>query len=275
MKRLIRWALNHLPRTFLQRIAGISVPVLGWFYIGRGVECPVCGTRRRKFLPYGYVHSRPNALCPRCLSLERHRLLWLYLQRETDLLTAYPRILHIAPEVCLMRKLRKHYDGHPGLYLTADLESPLADMHFDVQHIPLEDDFTDVVICNHILEHVEDDRQALRELHRILKPGGWGIVLSPMDSSRKETFEDDTITGASTAATTPTGCAVPDSKSPTSTSQPRSPKPSAVSTPCPTTIFTSFTKSGSNRLPARFPAGTDRASSPLCDGTASRTVHNC
>ena len=140
------------------------------------------------------VHSRPNALCPRCLSLERHRLLWLYLQRETDLLTAYPRILHIAPEVCLMRKLRKHYDGHPGLYLTADLESPLADMHFDVQHIPLEDDFTDVVICNHILEHVEDDRQALRELHRILKPGGWGIVLSPMDSSRKETFEDDTIT---------------------------------------------------------------------------------
>ena len=135
MKRLIRWALNHLPRTFLQRIAGISVPVLGWFYIGRGVECPVCGTRRRKFLPYGYVHSRPNALCPRCLSLERHRLLWLYLQRETDLPTAYPRILHIAPEVCLMRKLRKHYDGHPGLYLTADLESPLADMHFDVQHI--------------------------------------------------------------------------------------------------------------------------------------------
>ena len=210
MKRLIRWALNHLPRTFLQRIAGISVPVLGWFYIGRGVECPVCGTRRRKFLPYGYVHSRPNALCPRCLSLERHRLLWLYLQRETDLPTAYPRILHIAPEVCLMRKLRKHYDGHPGLYLTADLESPLADLHFDVQHIPLEDDFTDVVICNHILEHVEDDRQvilcnhllehvaddrkALCELYRILKPGGWGIVLSPMDSSREETFEDDTIT---------------------------------------------------------------------------------
>ena len=177
MKRLIRWALNHLPRTFLQRIAGISVPVLGWFYIGRGVECPVCGTRRRKFLPYGYVHSRPNALCPRCLSLERHRLLWLYLQRETDLLTAYPRILHIAPEVCLMRKLRKHYDGHPVLYLTADLESPLADMHFDVQHIPLEDDFT-----------------ARRELHRILKPGGWGSGLSPMDAPREETFEDDTIT---------------------------------------------------------------------------------
>lgn len=289
MKRLIRWALNHLPRTFLQRIAGISVPVLGWFYIGRGVECPVCGTRRRKFLPYGYVHSRPNALCPRCLSLERHRLLWLYLQRETDLPTAYPRILHIAPEVCLMRKLRKHYDGHPGLYLTADLESPLADLHFDVQHIPLEDDFTDVVICNHILEHVEDDRQALRELHRILKPGGWGIVLSPMDSSREETFEDDTITDPAERTHVfgqydhrriygrdyadrlrSAGFEVADIDFAASLTEAE-----RRLSPCPTTIFTSFTKSGSNRLPARFPAGTDRASSPLCDGTASRTVHNC
>lgn len=194
MKRLIRWALNHLPRPLLQRIAGGLVPVIGLFYLGRGVECPICGARRRKFLPYGYVTSRPNALCPSCLSLERHRLLWLYLVRETNLLSQYPRVLHIAPEVCLRRKLRDHYRGHPGLYLTADLESPLADMHFDVQHIPLENHFAEVVICNHILEHVEDDLQALRELHRILRPGGWGIILSPLDPARKETFEDDTIT---------------------------------------------------------------------------------
>lgn len=194
MKKLIRWALNHLPRTLLQRIAGAVVPVLGWFYLGRGVECPICGLRRRRFLPYGYVRPRANALCPRCLSLERHRLLWLYLRQRTDLFSQYPRLLHIAPEVCLRRRLRAHYAGHPGLYLTADLESPLADMHFDVQHIPLADGFAQVVICNHILEHVEDDRQALRELLRILKPGGWGILLSPQDRSRAETFEDDTIT---------------------------------------------------------------------------------
>ena len=91
-----------------------------------------------------------------------------------------------------MRKLRKHYDGHPGLYLTADLESPLADMHFDVQHIPLEDDFTDVVICNHILEHVEDDRSAARtpphpETRLGHRPVADGFF-------REETFEDDTIT---------------------------------------------------------------------------------
>ena len=86
MKRLIRWALNHVPRPLLQRLAGWAVPVAGLFYVGRGRECPVCGARRRRFLPYGYVAPRADALCPSCLSLERHRLLWLYLTRETDLL---------------------------------------------------------------------------------------------------------------------------------------------------------------------------------------------
>ena len=193
MKRLIRWALNHIPRPVLQRMASWAVPVMGLFYRGRGVVCPLCGAKYRKFLPYGYVRSRANALCPKCLSLERHRLLWLYLTRETDLLTAFPRTLHIAPEVCIMRHLKSHFKSRPGQYLTADLESPLADLHFDVQQIPLEDNSVDVVLCNHILEHVADDRKALRELHRILKPGGWGILLSPVDRDYEQTFEDDSI----------------------------------------------------------------------------------
>ena len=178
-------------------MAGWAVPILGLFYVGRGKECPVCGCRRRKFLPYGYVTSRENALCPRCLSLERHRLLWLWLVRESDLgrgAMALPRMLHIAPEVALMRKFRKMYSSQPERYVTADLESPLADMHFDVQQIPLDDGSFDAVICNHILEHVEDDGRALSELHRILRRGGWGVVLSPVDKARELTFEDDTIT---------------------------------------------------------------------------------
>ena len=101
MKKLIKWMLNHVPRPLLQRVAGWAVPAAGLFYKGRGVECPVCGSRYRRFMPYGYVRSRANALCPKCLSLERHRLLWLYLTRETDLLTDFPRTLHIAPEVCI------------------------------------------------------------------------------------------------------------------------------------------------------------------------------
>ena len=92
-----------------------------------------------------------------------------------------------------MRHFKRHYQDNKG-YITADLESPLADLHFDVQNIPLEDEYVDVIICNHLLEHVEDDRRAMAELYRILKKGGWGIMLVPEDRSRAITFEDDTIT---------------------------------------------------------------------------------
>ena len=194
MKGLIKWILNHLPRTLLQRLAGWMMPLVGLWYRGNRYECPLCGRRYRKLLPYGYVTSRENALCPHCLSLERHRLLWLYLERETTLFESLPRLLHIAPEVCLMRHLKPHYKSSPERYQTADLESPLADLHFDIQQIPLADESFDVVICNHLMEHVEDDLRAMRELHRILKRGGWGVLLSPVDLQRATTFEDDSIT---------------------------------------------------------------------------------
>ena len=193
MKSAIRWALNHIPRSWLQRLASWAVPIMGIAYLGRGRECPLCGSRRRKFMPYGYVTSREDALCQRCLALERHRMIWLWITRHTDLLERRPRLLHIAPEVSLMRHLKPLY-GNSGNYITADLESPLADLHFDVQQIPLSDGSVEVVICNHLLEHVEDDMVALRELHRILCHGGWGILLVPEDRRRATTFEDDSVT---------------------------------------------------------------------------------
>ncbi len=178
----------------MQRMASWGVPMLGLLYVGRGKECPICGARRRKFLPYGYVTQRQDALCPNCLSLERHRLLWLYLQNESSLFEDLPKLLHIAPEVSFIKRFKRAYSSSPDRYITADLESPLATMHFDVQNIPLPDRFCDVVICNHIMEHLEDDRLAMREIHRILKDGGWGVILSPIDYSRSTTFEDDSIT---------------------------------------------------------------------------------
>lgn len=193
MKKLIKYILNTFPRPFLQRVADWMVPIVGLLYVGRGKECPLCGTRRRKFLPYGYVSTRENALCPNCLALERHRLMWLWLERESNL-KSLPTILHIAPEVAIKHKLRKLYTEHPERYVTADLESPLADMHFDVQHIPLSEESFDVIFANHLLEHVEDDRRAMRELFRVMRHGGWGIMLSPVELDRAETFEDDTIT---------------------------------------------------------------------------------
>ena len=193
MKRVIRWALNHIPRGVMQHIASWVVPVMGLAYKGRGRECPICGSRYRRFMPYGYVTSREDALCPHCLSLERHRLIWLWIHNNTNLESLRPRLLHIAPEVALMRKFRELYRGTDS-YITADLESPLAAMHFDVQQTPIDDAVIDVVICNHLFEHVEDDRCAMRELYRVMRPGGWGIMMVPEDRGRATTFEDDSIT---------------------------------------------------------------------------------
>lgn len=193
----IRLVLNAIPRPILQRVAGWAVPMLGVIYAGKGRKCPICGCERRKFLPYGYGKVREDALCPKCLSLERHRLLWHYLMnndKERERFQSLPTILHIAPEVCLMKEFKKMYKSAPYSYITADLESPLADMHFDVQAIPMKDENVDIIICNHILEHVESDHKALTELYRIMRKGGMGVMLAPIDYSRDNTFEDDTIT---------------------------------------------------------------------------------
>lgn len=190
MKRFIRWVLNRVPRRHIQRVAHFVTPVAGLAYAGRGAECPVCGRRYRTFMPYGYGTVRENALCPGCLSLERHRLLWLFLVRETDLFTASPRLLHIAPERCFMKRFEKLLGEN---YVTADLESPLAKVKMDVQAIPFGADEFDVIFCNHILEHVDDDRLAMREMWRVMKPGGWGVMLSPVTPGKATTYEDRSV----------------------------------------------------------------------------------
>lgn len=191
MKKLIRWSLNHLPRKHIQRVAHLLTPVVALAYLGRRVECPICGRRYRKFLPYGYSAPRENALCPSCLALERHRLLWLWLVRETPFWSTRTRMLHIAPERCFIRRFERHLGDN---YITADLESPLAKVKMDIQRIPFADGEFDVVFCNHILEHVPDDLLAMREMHRVLKPGGWGVMMAPVDAARAATYEDSSAT---------------------------------------------------------------------------------
>lgn len=191
MKYIIRFFLQKVPRKYLQRIARFSTRATSIFYLGNKVECTVCGKHYRKFLPYGYVHPRENALCPNCLSLERHRLIQLYLKERTDFYSAKPYMLHVAPEYCFIKRLEKQLGER---YITADLESPLAKVKMDVLDIPFPDNTFDVVFCNHTLEHVEDDIKAMQELHRVLKPTGWGILQSPINYSRETTYEDSSIT---------------------------------------------------------------------------------
>ena len=160
--------------------------------MGNKVECPICGSTFRKFLPYGRLKSRSNALCPHCLSLERHRAIWLYLQEKTDFFQADAKMLHIAPELCFMDR----FDQMKNLdYITADIESPLAKLKMDIHDIPLEDNSIDVIFCNHVLEHVADDMRALSEMKRVLRPGGWAILQIPFFYPLRETtYEDRSIT---------------------------------------------------------------------------------
>jgi SAM-dependent methyltransferase len=160
------------------------------FYRGDRVECPCCGGRFRGFLASG-PGGRPGVRCPRCGSLERHRLLWLYLERCTDLFSRSQRILHVAPEPRLCERLATT----PGLdYVSADLDSPLAEEQLDIQDIPYPDASFDAILCCHVLEHVPDDRRAMRELHRILAPGGWAVLQTPVRSKLTRTDEDPSVT---------------------------------------------------------------------------------
>jgi SAM-dependent methyltransferase len=138
------------------------------------------------------MSSRPNALCPNCLSLERHRLIWLYMKEKTNFFSGSLSVLHIAPEHCFMKAFENQ---HGQGYITADIESPLAKVKMDIHEMPFRENQFDVVLCNHVLEHVKDDRQALQEIRRVLKPGGWAILLVPFFHPVGETtFEDNTIT---------------------------------------------------------------------------------
>ncbi len=166
-------------------------PLLAFWLKGDRYTDPIDGKSFRFFLPYGYESPRENVLSPSTLSLERHRLLWLYLKQETEFFDKPLRVLHVAPEQAFYSRFRKQSNLD---YVTTDLLSPLADIKADICNLPLEDDQFDVILCNHVLEHIPDDQRALAELYRVMKPGGWGIFQVPQDLSREQTFEDSSIT---------------------------------------------------------------------------------
>jgi len=178
---LKRVLLRLLPGPSRQRLLGA---VRGTIHRGDAVTCPCCGGSYSRFLPH---RGRPFAKCPGCGSLERHRVLWLFLERETDIFRRSGAMLHIAPEYALQRR----FAALPRLhYVSGDIDSPLADHIVDVMDIPFADGSFDFLICNHVLEHVEDDRRALAEIERVLAPGGWAILMCPVDNSRATTLED-------------------------------------------------------------------------------------
>lgn len=192
---LPRIAAEGLDEAAVYRSAGLYARPLG----GRGgglapaagpLLCPVCGRSASRFLPFG-LGGRPNAQCPGCGSLERHRFLWLYLTGRTRVLRRGSRVLHTAPERCLEARLRRAVGRG---YVTLDRFNPFADVQADLTDLPFPDAAFDAVISSHVLEHVPDDRTALRELARVLKPSGVAILMFPYDPERptREDPADDT-----------------------------------------------------------------------------------
>jgi hypothetical protein len=156
-----------------------------YLYAGNRVSCPCCGSRYREFLPH---RGRRNARCPHCDSLERHRLLYLFLR---DRIRGGLSVLHFAPEGVLRRTL----ESEPGLrYTSVDLDSPHAAVHADITRLAFRDDCFDAVLCVHVLEHIPDDARALREILRVIRPGGWAVLQVPLERDRAVTYEDWSIT---------------------------------------------------------------------------------
>lgn len=214
MKKLFKLILNTIPRPLLIRLSYVARPIIAFSLRGTHFTDPIDGKSFKSMLPYGYETQRNNVLSPSTLSLERHRLLWLYLNEETDFFkselvsdssftntkriklrdaetNSALKVLHFAPEQAFYKLFRnqKNLD-----YTTTDLFSPLADVKADICNLPFEDNQYDVILCNHVLEHIPDDTKAMQELYRVLKPGGMAILQIPQDLSRATTFADDSIT---------------------------------------------------------------------------------
>lgn len=185
---------NIIPSKYhfiLDKIYYALLPIRGVLHQGNQVTCPCCNHTFNQFLP-----AKPgqkiveNEKCPRCDSFRRQRVMWLYLKNKTNLFSEKLKVLHIAPEYCFQKNLKNMSNLH---YFSADLSSPLAQIKMDITNIPYEDNCFDVILCSHVLEHIPDDHQAMKELLRVLKTSGWAILQVPIDSKRDITFEDSSI----------------------------------------------------------------------------------
>lgn len=169
---------------FLVKAAPISFPKL--------VECNVCGWQGRHFLSDGW---HKHSICPKCRGGVRHRLLIASLERvgafSFERLVKNKNVLHFAPEEFIQRRLV----SHAATYTTADLFNPRRDLQIDISDMPsVESEFYDLVIACDVLEHVPNDRRAMCELVRVLRPAGFAILTVPQQDYLETTFEDPEVT---------------------------------------------------------------------------------
>ena len=185
MHRIIKIILNLFSRKFLIKISLLLKPIFELIFKGNNFRDPINNKSYSYFFPYGYNKLRKNALSPGTLSLERHRLLWIFLQEETNFFNPNNKILHIAPEQCFYKIFKKKFDS----YTTSDLNSPLAEIKADICNLPFRENEFDYVLCNHVLEQVYDDEKAMREIYRVLKLKGNAILQVPINETLENTID--------------------------------------------------------------------------------------
>jgi len=185
MKLIVRLLLNLFTRTFLIRTSLLFKPFFDIFFKGTKFSDPINNKSYSYFFPYGYNIQRKNALCPGTFSLERHRLLWLYLKKETDFFNSNNKILHFAPEQCFHKFFKSFFKN----YTTTDLNSPIVDIKADICNLPFNDNSFDYILCNHVLEHIYDDEKAMKEIYRVLNKNGIAILQVPIDMNSNLTLE--------------------------------------------------------------------------------------
>src|SRR5260221_1241669 len=160
-------------------------------YAGRRLQCPLCDGRFRSFAPDLWDGRRwhgSRSRCPACNSLSRHRFLWLYLAQHLDPLRD-ASVLHLAPEPVIARELQ----DRAGAYTSADIEPGRAAVAADVTDLPFADESFDLIVCSHVLEHVPDDRAAMREMHRVLRLSGVALIQTPVNYDQATTYEDPAV----------------------------------------------------------------------------------
>ena len=185
MNLIVRLLLNLFTRTFLIRTSLLFKPFFDIFFKGTKFTDPINNKSYSYFFPYGYNKQRKNALCPGTFSLERHRLLWLYLKKETDFFNSNNKILHFAPEQCFHKFFKSFFKN----YTTTDLNSPIVDIKADICNLPFNDNSYDYILCNHVLEHIYDDEKAMKEIFRVLNKNGIAILQVPIDIKSNLTQE--------------------------------------------------------------------------------------
>jgi len=199
MRRAVK---DLIPRPLIELAKGLKNGVMAKKYAGKGVICPICKSEYRVFQTFG-LERRKNAKCHQCDSLERHRLMYKYLEDKLGLFDSSKKIklLHFAPEKMLYNLFSglEHIDYYP-----CDLDASRysygggVKIHaVDITKIPFEENTFDFIICNHVLEHIPDDRLAMSELYRVMKKGGEGYYQAPIDYNRESTYEDFSITSPS------------------------------------------------------------------------------